>query len=856
MRLAGPASSTVGERKAESLATMTPGPPKIVGFLDRLEDAVIEGWAVDAGAPLVPLRLRVLIDDAIVDVLTCDLPRREAALAKLPSSSVGFSYTIPLRFIDGGRHVLKLATIDGAPVSLPSRSGMAMPELHFCMARQTVLEGVLDGVVDGVVQGWALSIDKRANTKTGGLRILVTELGQPVAEFVADQFRGDVAEKLGADAGCGFFYSPSAEMRQGRRSTLHFYVMPGRFELRGSPIEVSFPDDNERKRINSLIARADELFGYAYNLRKELKAALPAERFMIGDYPRWAAKALPMALARTIARYGDALGDALVSIVCPVYRPGVEVFIATVDSVRAQSYAHWELLLVDDGSEDPVLSDVLRRLAAADPRIQVSVAAKNGGIAVATNAAMRLARGRFVAFLDHDDLLEPHALEIMVRAQAATGARLLYSDEDKIDRSGTLSEPHFKPDFNYRFLLEINYICHFVMVDATLAKDVGALDPRFDGAQDHDFLLRLCEHLEPAQVHHVPEMLYHWRKSAGSTASAAAAKPGAAQAGADAVAAHLKRRKLAAKVSPREGLTCYRVTWQPAASTRKAARVSILIPFRDQIELTAACVAAIRKYTRDVEYEIILLDNWSNAAAAEAFCAAQGNSANTTVIRIAEPFNYSRINNIGVAKARHDFLLFMNNDVFVSDPDWLRTMLNEALIDPLVGAVGAKLIYPNRTVQHAGVVLGVGGIADHAFRGLPAAAPGYMMHAAAGQQVSAVTGACMLARKAAFEAVGGFDEAELAVAFNDIDLCLKMTAAGWRVIFTPDAVAEHRESISRGDDFQETHVARFMLENEVMRRRYQDVLANDPFYNRHFSREGGVYRELRVLAPGDVPLVS
>jgi GT2 family glycosyltransferase len=510
------------------------------------------------------------------------------------------------------------------------------------------------------------------------------------------------------------------------------------------------------------------------------------------------------------------------------------------------------LLLVDDASGDNGLSEAMRQLASADGRIKLLSLKKNGGIAKASNAALAKAAGRFVAFFDHDDMLEPCALEVMLRAQHATGAKLLYSDEDKIERSGTLCDPHFKPDFNYRFLLDVNYICHFVMLDAAVMKQVGGLDAKLDGAQDHDLLLRLSEMLAPEEIHHVPEVLYHWRKSGSSTAAAGSgAKPKAVQAGMTAVAAHLRRRGIAAEVESRGGLTCYQVRWQVAAAVKKAAGVSILIPFRDHIEMTLECVTAIRKYTKDVPYEIILLDNWSMGPEAEAFTAAQANIESTKVIRIAEPFNYSRINNIGVKAARYPFLLFLNNDVFVDDTLWLRKMLDEALVNDSVGAVGAKLLYPGGAVQHAGVVLGVGGVADHAFRGIAGDAPGYMMHAMAAQEISAVTGACMLVRKAAFEALCGFDEQELTIAFNDVDLCVKLMRAGWKVIYMPDTVAEHRESISRGDDLDDTKIARFMFENEVMRQRYPDILPVDPYYNRNFSREGGVYRELRVLVPGE-----
>jgi GT2 family glycosyltransferase len=313
------------------------------------------------------------------------------------------------------------------------------------------------------------------------------------------------------------------------------------------------------------------------------------------------------------------------------------------------------------------------------------------------------------------------------------------------------------------------------------------------------------------------------------------------------VAAHLRRRKLDAEVKLRGGLTSYRINWQPPAAVKKQAGVSILIPFRDHVDLTRACVDAVRKFTKDVNYEIILLDNWSASVAAEAFCVEQANLPRTSVLRIAEPFNYSRINNLGAERAQHDFLLFLNNDVFVNDAAWLRTMLNECLINDAVGGVGAKLLYPNGTVQHGGVVLGVGGIADHAFRGLASDATGYLMRAVSAQQISAVTAACMLVRKAAFEQVCGFDEEELTVAFNDVDLCIKLARAGWQIIFNPDVMAEHRESMSRGDDLNESKVSRFMLENEVMRQRYTETLPYDPFYNQHFSREGGVYRELRLL---------
>jgi GT2 family glycosyltransferase len=826
---------------------------KLLCFIDRMDGAGVGGWALDFAAPAQSLDMRVLVDGVIVDVVRCDLHRDDAKLVNLANSRIGFYYNIPERYHDGLRHVLKFATVDGVAMPLSSRSGGALAELNFCLAKPVRIDAVVDGMIDGLIQGWALRVDERAGTKLGGVRILVTMEGQPVAELLADQYRADVAEAVGCDAACGFTFSPSPELRRRQRTSFRFFVMPGRQELQGSPLEIVYPEETARERIEGLIKRADELFTFAYHLRRDLKAALPKDRYLLSDYGRWAAASLPLAAARAVARYGALPEERpLVSIICPVYRPEIGDFLAAVDSVRRQSYPNWELLLVDDASGDNGLSEAMRQLASADGRIKLLSLKKNGGIAKASNAALAKAAGRFVAFFDHDDMLEPCALEVMLRAQHATGAKLLYSDEDKIERSGTLCDPHFKPDFNYRFLLDVNYICHFVMLDAAVMKQVGGLDAKLDGAQDHDLLLRLSEMLAPEEIHHVPEVLYHWRKSGSSTAAAGSgAKPKAVQAGMTAVAAHLRRRGIAAEVESRGGLTCYQVRWQVAAAVKKAAGVSILIPFRDHIEMTLECVTAIRKYTKDVPYEIILLDNWSMGPEAEAFTAAQANIESTKVIRIAEPFNYSRINNIGVKAARYPFLLFLNNDVFVDDTLWLRKMLDEALVNDSVGAVGAKLLYPGGAVQHAGVVLGVGGVADHAFRGIAGDAPGYMMHAMAAQEISAVTGACMLVRKAAFEALCGFDEQELTIAFNDVDLCVKLMRAGWKVIYMPDTVAEHRESISRGDDLDDTKIARFMFENEVMRQRYPDILPVDPYYNRNFSREGGVYRELRVLVPGE-----
>lgn len=821
----------------------------ILGRLEHIENGVIQGWAIDRLDPQIPLKLRLAIDGKPEAVIACDIERPDLAHLHLPARAVGFHYPIPPCFHDGVRHVLTLTTLQGEALQLPGAKSRLSGGIHFCIDSHPEIDGVLDGLVDGMVQGWALKTDA-AGRKTGGLRLLISADGQPVAELIADQFRADVAKAGDVDPACGFAYPLPPEFRA-RAVRLEVHAMPGRQRLRYSPMEVFLPSLSECGRIQALIGRADELFRFAYELRRELRAALPVERYSLANYEGWARQNAAKIGPRAAARYGEIAGRPLVSILCPVFRPGLPEFCAAIDSVRAQSYGNWELVLVDDGSADAALTEIIASLAADEPRIRAFAQGQNTGIAAAANRALVEAHGEVSVFFDHDDMLDPNALEAMLRARSATGARLLYADEDKINRAGRYCEPNLKPDFNYRLLLELNYICHPVMVETALARELG-LDPRFDGAQDHDFLLRLAERLPEDAIHHVPEILYHWRISANSIALSNHAKPRAAEAGARAVAEHLARRDLAAEVTPRGGFTCYRVAFSISATPGVSTPgVSILIPFRDHIELTQACVDAVREHTRGVEYEILLLDNWSSSPEAEAFCAAQANLPDTGVIRIAEPFNFSRINNIGAAAAKFPFLLFLNNDVRVQGDDWLHILLGEVLADPATAGVGAKLLYPNGTVQHAGVVLGIGGVADHAFRGLAAGKPGYIAHAIAAREVSAVTAACMLVRARAFHEVGGFDEDELGVAFNDIDLCLRLRNAGYRIVFAPECIAEHDESMSRGDDLGQEKLARFMRENQVMLRRWQHVLPHDPFYNRHFARDGGIYRDLRVLEPED-----
>jgi GT2 family glycosyltransferase len=359
-------------------------------------------------------------------------------------------------------------------------------------------------------------------------------------------------------------------------------------------------------------------------------------------------------------------------------------------------------------------------------------------------------------------------------------------------------------------------------------------------------MLRCAERLTAAEVHHEAEILYHWRKSEGSTALAADAKGYAAAAGVATVSDHLQRRGLAAKVSALEGMTVYRVEWQRS----EEPRVAIIIPYKDQVEITLRCLRAILSLTSYRNYEIVLVDNWSNTTAAREFAADVSNIAQVRVLRVAEPFNFSRLNNLATREVAADYYMFMNNDLFVTQRSWLRVLVDEALSGDRVGAVGGKFVYPDMTVQHGGVILGVGGVGEHAHRGIAHDAPGYMGRALLAQELSAVTAAGVLVDARAFAEVGGFDASDLLVAFNDVDLCLKLRAAGWKVIWTPEFIAEHHESISRGDDNDPAHRKRFYHENQTMQERWGAVIRNDPFYNQNFSRKAGIFRMLAAEREG------
>jgi glycosyltransferase involved in cell wall biosynthesis len=505
----------------------------------------------------------------------------------------------------------------------------------------------------------------------------------------------------------------------------------------------------------------------------------------------------------------------VISIVTPVYNTDEVPLRKAIESARAQIYPHWELCLVNDGSTKPHVRALLEEYVALEPRVWVKHLSRNHGIGAASSFGLDLATGDFVAFLDHDDELPPEALfEVAKRLNADPELDLIYTDEDKLDLDGRRVEPFFKPDWNPDLLLSMNYITHLSVYRRSLLREIGGVRLGFDGSQDYDLLLRFTERTR--RIAHIPNVLYHWRKSAGSVAASSHAKPFAYEAGRQAIEEAVRRRGYEARVEtllPGQYGVRYKHSGVPL--------VSIIIPTRDRWPLLQQCLRSIEEKTTYGRYEIIVLDNDSTDP--ETLKGLNAIANTWRVYPYPGSFNFSALNNFGTAQARGEYFVFLNNDTQVVEPDWLTAMLEHAR-RPEVGAVGARLHYPDGRIQHAGLVLGVGGVADHAFKGLPGDGSTYFGLVNVVRNVSAVTAACMMVPRRAFEEVGGFDE-RLQVALNDVDLCLRLRARNYLIVWTPFALLYHHESGTRGG----LHPPK---DEELVWTVWGDLIrSGDPYYN-------------------------
>lgn len=518
----------------------------------------------------------------------------------------------------------------------------------------------------------------------------------------------------------------------------------------------------------------------------------------------------------------------LISILVPVYNTPESFLKQMIQSVRAQTYGNWELCIANANPGNKEVGDILRIASEKDQRIRVTDVPENEGIAQNTNAALKIASGEYVGLLDHDDLLTKDALYEVVKAlNQQEKPEMLYSDEDKVTTDLTEHfQPYMKPDFNLDLLRSNNYICHFFVAKKSLIEDVGAFRGEFNGAQDYDLILRCSE--KAAGIAHIPRILYHWRVHKASTADNPASKMYAFDAGKRAIEEHLKRCGQDGEVSHAKDLGYYRVKYKVKGSPL----VSIIIPNKDEVESLDKCLQSIEKSTYK-NYEIIVVEN--NSVKDETFAYYKKIEAKgVKVVYWEKGFNYSAINNYGASYAKGDYLLLLNNDVEVITPDWLEEMLGNCQRKE-VGIVGVKLYYPDDTVQHAGIIVGIGGIAGNIFVGLPRRYTGYFHKASVQQDLSAVTAACMMVKRSVYEAVKGLDE-KLQVAFNDVDFCLRVRKAGYLVVYNPYAELYHYESKTRGPEDTKEKARRFYSELEYMRSHHLDILKNgDPMYNRNLT---------------------
>lgn len=548
-----------------------------------------------------------------------------------------------------------------------------------------------------------------------------------------------------------------------------------------------------------------------------------------GGYEAWLAR--HKVDKRTLRRQKHAAfaQKPLISIVIPLYCTPLPYLKELLESVRRQSYENWQLCLAD-GSPDDKAKEFIEKHYGREKRIVYRKLEENGGISVNTNEAVALAAGEYLMLCDHDDTLEPDALYEIVKAINDTGADVLYTDEDKVSMDGRhYFDPNFKPDFNLFRLRENNYICHIFVVKKSLTDETGLLRSEFDGAQDFDFILRCCEKAQ--KITHIPKVLYHWRCHMDSTAADPSSKAYAYEAGRKAVREHYQRLGIDAKVEMTERPGWYR----SHVKVQGNPLISVIIPNKDHTDDLELCLFSMTRKSTYRNYEILIVENNSEKEETfEYYRKLPDRYPKARVLTWEKEFNYSAINNFAAKEAKGEYLLFLNNDVEILTPDWMEEMLQNCQQEN-VAAVGAKLYYPDDTIQHAGVVLGLGGIAGHIMCCASKEDPGYFGRMISVQEISAVTAACMMVKKSDFDAVGGLDET-FQVAFNDIDLCMKFRAAGKKIIFTPYAELYHYESKSRG--LEDTPEKQFRFDKEV--KRFQEKWAQqlemgDPYYSPNLS---------------------
>ncbi|MEO8346094.1 MAG: glycosyltransferase [Betaproteobacteria bacterium] len=561
-----------------------------------------------------------------------------------------------------------------------------------------------------------------------------------------------------------------------------------------------------------------------------------ADQELYSEYAAWQQVHLTLNDAdrtKITARIREAGPLPLLSVVMPTYDTRPAWLYEAVRSVRDQLYPRWELCVADDCSTTSEAQDRVRALTLADERIRAVYLESNVGIGLASNAAIDLTRGEFVILLDHDDVLAPEALYVVWEAICAfPDADIFYSDEDKLGEDGNLRDPHFKPAWDDDLALTMNYLGHLVAIRRSLLRDVGGFAAGLDGAQDWDLLLRCSEGTTPDRIRHIPRVLYHWRVHRDSTAAGLAAKPGAEHAQRTTIEHALHRRAISGKVTQTDH------GWRVERTPVLGKSVSIVIPTRGRVDLLRPLLARLAELTTAFKTDVVVVDQDPDPAAITNLIEDIAGILQVQRVSLPGPFNFARSCNLGASNARGEFVIFLNDDVLPEDAAWLSELITQAS-RPEVGCVGALLRYPDGRLQHAGVLLGINGVAEHIWRGYPGTWGGTHGRARQVQEMTAVTAACIAMRREVWDRVGGMDEA-FARAFNDVDLCLRVRAAGFKVIFTPFAEAMHLESATRGLDDMPGLQQQFREEERQFRARWKN-LEVDSRYHPSLAKSGTPY---------------
>lgn len=566
-------------------------------------------------------------------------------------------------------------------------------------------------------------------------------------------------------------------------------------------------------------------------LRKAISENRPAFTIDRLDYQYWIEHCETERKRRVLAN--TSFTGPLFSIIMPVYNPPLAYLREAIDSVIKQQYTHWELCIADDASTEVEVRDYLRALLNQDERIHCVFRSENGHISQASNSALSLASGEFVVLMDQDDVLTSDALLMVANTLVDyPNAQIIYSDEDKINNKNQRFDPYFKPKWNLELFLSHNCISHLGVYKRSLVEQLGGFRVGFEGAQDYDLALRCLDYAGEEDIIHIPHILYHWRSHEGSTAQSHSDKPYATMAAERALREYVLRHGIGSDV---KSVSDGRFRVLPKIMNAKAPLISLIIPTRNGLSFLRPCIESIISKTTYPNYEIIVIDNGSDDEATLLYLADfVKRSENYRVLRDVRPFNYSALNNAAVLEAKGEFIGLINNDIEVITPDWLSEMVSIALREG-VGAVGARLWYSDHKLQHGGVIVGLGGVAGHAHHSLTNEQSGYLGRALITQVFSAVTAACLIVKKSLYHSVNGLDETNLTVAFNDVDFCLKLQAAGYRNVWTPFAELYHHESVSRGYEDTPEKKARFEREVLFMQEKWGDQLKHDPYYHPAFS---------------------